>query len=140
MNPSQAPSLSETEPRQGIAQIEALLRAAAQRDGPLPDQGFTARVLSILPMQQQPAMPSWRCALPQLIVAVGVLVVLLAGLLVPGLGSHAGALGLGAQATASPWPILVATLTVSASLLLSLEGTGFWNLLGLDGLPRCVRI
>jgi hypothetical protein len=125
MNPPNNPSAPDAANPHGFESIEALLRVDAEREQPIRDDGFTARVMARLPMQR--AESPWRWALPHLLVVLGVMTVLLIGTLMQGIGPHlltgsvlAGPIGI-------PWPSLVVAAAVSLGVYFTMDMPWPWE-------------
>ncbi|WP_297899877.1 hypothetical protein [Metallibacterium sp.] len=109
----------------GLEPIEALLRADAERQQPIDDDGFTARVMAHLPIQRTGS--PWRWALPNLIVVLGVMAVLLAGTLLQGLELHPSIRNALVQPIGIPWSILVVGAAVSLGVYFSMDVPWPWE-------------
>ena len=125
MNHPSTPSAPDAATLQGFESIKALLRADAEREHPIHDDGFTARVMAHLPIQR--AESPWRCALPHLIVVLGVMAVLLTGTLMQGLGTHLLTGSVLARPIGIPWSSLVVGAAVSLGVFFSLDGAWPWE-------------
>lgn len=117
MNHPNIPCAPDAATLHGFESIEALLRVDAARDQTIQDEGFTARVMARLPVQH--AESAWRWVLPHLIVALGVMAVLLAGIVIRGLGPHL--LTGGGATQLVPWSSLVVGAAVSMGVFFSLD-------------------
>ncbi|WP_297904620.1 hypothetical protein [Metallibacterium sp.] len=125
MNLPNNTSAPDAKSMRGLEAIEALLRADAQREKPIHDDGFTARVMALLPVQR--AESPWRWALPHLIVVLGVMAVLLAGNLMHGLDPHALTVDLLACPIGIPWASFVVGAAVSMGVFFSLDVPWPWD-------------
>lgn len=125
MNHLNSPSVPDAANPHGLEPIEALLRADAEREQLIHDDGFTARVMAHLPIQR--AESHWRCALPHLIVVLGVMAVLLTGTLMQGLEPHLLNGSALAHPIGIPWPSLVVGAAVSLGVFFSLDVPWPWE-------------
>lgn len=126
MNHPNIPCAPDAVTLHGFESIEALLRADATREKPIRDEGFTVRVMARLPVQH--AESAWRWVLPHLIVALGVMATLLAGIVIQGPGPHLLLSGsVLARPTAMPWSSMVVGATVSLGVFFSLDAPWPWE-------------
>ena len=125
MNLANNPSVPDTANLRGFESIEALLRADAERQQPIDDDGFTARVMMHLLIQR--AESPWRWALPQLIVVLGVMAVLLAGTLLRGLELHPLIRSALVQPIGIPWSSLVVGAAVSLGVYFNMDVPWPWG-------------
>ncbi|MHB1774025.1 MAG: hypothetical protein ACYCST_20275 [Acidimicrobiales bacterium] len=125
MNHPNNPSVRDATSLHGFESIEALLRADAERDQPIRDDGFTARVMTRLPIQR--AESPWRWALPNLIVVLGVMAILLAGDLMQGFEPHLLTGSVLAHPIEIPWPSLVVAAAVSLAVYCTMDVPWPWD-------------
>lgn len=125
MNLANNPSVSDTTNLRGFESIEALLRADAERQQPIDDDGFTARVMVRLFIQR--AESPWRWALPNLIVVLGVMTVLLTGTLMQGLEPRLLTGSVLARPIGIAWPSLVVAAAVSLGVYFSMDVPWPWG-------------
>jgi hypothetical protein len=125
MNLANNPSVPDTTNLREFESIEALLRADAERQQPIDDDGFTARVMVRLFIQH--AESPWRWALPNLIVVLGVMTVLLTGTLMQGLEQHLLTGSVLALPIGIAWPSLVVAAAVSLGVYFSMDVPWPWG-------------
>ena len=119
------PSVPDTTNLRGFESIEALLRADAERQQPIDDDGFTARVMVRLLIQSVES--PWRWAMPNLIVVLGVMTVLLTDTLMQGLEPHLLTGSVLALPIGIAWPSLVVAAAVSLGVYFSMDVPWPWG-------------